>query len=158
MNYGQGNPNTFACVHSTGDGKLYTYNIQTQYDNETKKNYITKLIQLVVEHADANIRLFGVRGLEIIRDATGTCNNWLDTDKLYADDICVEIFKMMSQITDKEVISTVVNNISEQMSDMIQTNGFCSSGRVVRLMNIYMFLRDYFELTLKNETNKNEST
>jgi hypothetical protein len=66
-------------------------------------------------------------------------------DKIFACDVACEICDILSGIKDEEIIDTTVNHISEQMSDMIRTNGLCPAGRLNRLYNIYTFLRDYVD-------------
>lgn len=141
---GGGNANTFRDIHGEMDGKLYKYNLNTEYSIETKKRLIACLIKLVEERANPNIKPFGIQGLSIILNDSGQNPNYLHADKLYADDILAGICELLVDEKDEEVINTVVNHLCEQMSDMIRTNGYCPSGRC-RVFSVYMFLRDYKE-------------
>lgn len=136
------NSNTFQDVH-IHDGKLYKYDMDMTYTKIEKSIMITNLIELIKLFAIKELQQYGIKGLEIIRHDCGSGVNFLQTDNLYADDIAVNIERLLNQVDDKEVMITTVNMLSEQMMDMIITNGFCSSGRVVRLMNVYMFLKEY---------------
>ena len=142
---GSGDPNTFQCVHKVGDSKLFRYNITTRFSNEDKGRLIDCLINVVQERANPDIRQFGVNGLGIIRGDVGQAPNWQGADSLFVDDILADICDMLSGITEEEVVDTVINHICEQMSDMIRTNGTCPSGRVNRIFEVYMFLRDFYD-------------
>lgn len=140
---GEGDPNTFSCVHAQGDGKLYRYGISTRFPRETRITLQNCLIDLLKERANPEVLPYGIHGLQVIRDASGTEANYQSTDGMFADDILCEIAELITEVKDDEIIDTAINNIAEQMKDMIVTNGFCPSGRCVRLFQIYMTLRDY---------------
>ena len=132
-------------IHELSDGKLINYGIKTRFSLEDKKRLINCLIDLVRERANPQIRDYGIRGLEIIRNDAGTPPNYQSADKLFADDVICEICKCLSEVNDDEVIDTVVNHIAEQYKDMITTSGYCPSGRLNRAANVYFFLRDYVD-------------
>lgn len=131
------------CVHRESDGKIYKYGITTRFSINDKKNLIDCLIQVVRDRANPQVREYGIRGLEVIRNDAGTQPNYQNIDGLFADDILCEICDIISEVDDDEVINTAINHIAEQMRDLITTNGWCSSGRVGRLIQCYMILRDY---------------
>lgn len=143
INWGGGNIASFPDIHSVSDGKLIRYNIHTKYSIGDKQRIIASLIELVNRRADPSVRNFGVKGLEIIARDAGSSANWQPVDGLFADDTLVDICIMLSQITDGDVVDTALNHISEQMSDMFNSNGLCSAGRNNRLFQVYMVLRDY---------------
>jgi hypothetical protein len=142
---GSGNSNQFRDIHGVVDGKLYRYGIKTRYPVHVKQEIIKALIILVKNRANESIVNYGIHGLSVICNDTGTAANWHGTDGLLADDILVEIADLITQIKDDEVIDTAVNHLCEQMADMIKTNGYCSSGRSGRCFQVYMFLRDYID-------------
>lgn len=130
-------------IHSLTDGKLIKYGIRTRFSNDNKKQLINCLISVIRDRANLEVKDFGIRGLEIIRESIGAPPNYQSFDALLADDIVCEICDLITDIADEEIINTVINHISEQLKDMITTNGTCPSGRCNRLMNVYTFLRDY---------------
>lgn len=139
---GDGNPNSFPDIHIT-DGKLFKYHIRTRFSNGIKLRIIQSLIEVIKERANNSLKDFGIRGLQIIANDIGMANNWQGADGMFADDILVEIAELITLVKNEEVINTVINHICEQMSDMIRTNGYCPSGRVNRIHQIYMFLYDH---------------
>jgi hypothetical protein len=141
---GDGNYNSFPDIHMK-DGHLYKYNIPTRFPNEVKHKIIASLIDVINERSNQSIRMFGINGLMIIKQDIGHANNYQSTDGILADDILVEICDIMSVCSDDSIINTVVNHICEQMADMIRTNGTCPSGRVNRLIQVYMILKDYID-------------
>lgn len=142
---GGGNLNSFPDIHAVTDGKLMKYGIRTRYDSEDIYRFITCLIEIVNERANPAVKLYGINGLAIIKNDIKKPPNYQAVDKIYADDILADICIFISRVEDIEVIDTAVNHISEQMSDMINTSGTCPSGRVNRLFQVYMFLRDYLD-------------
>lgn len=150
---GEGNP--VIDVHFA-DGKLYPgYNITTRFSIQEKLEIQDKMITLVGNYANESIRAFGVQGLNIIKGDTQGPGNWLETDKVFADDIVCEIFVLLTWVNEREVIDTVLNHIAEELGDMIKTNGFCPSGRCCRLFQVYMFLRDYLDTVYMENANTN---
>src|SRR5579872_507990 len=112
---GQGNSNLFADIHQVSEGKLFNYGIKTRFPVEERKRIISCLINLVNERANPEIRNFGIHGLSLILNDTGTASNFQVLDNVSADDILVEISEMLSIEKDIEVIDTAVNHLSEQM-------------------------------------------
>lgn len=145
---GQGNPNTFGCVHAAGDGKLGQHNVITRFSVESKKEIITKLILVIIERANPEIKEWGVKGVSLILNDVGAHPNFQVTDRILACDILIEIILILNDVKDMEVIDTAINHICEQMSDMIQTNGTCPSGRANRLFSVLVYLRDYMRTKL----------
>lgn len=139
---GSGDPDTFACVHQQGDGKLFKYEIGTRFSPPDKIIIINSLLGLIRDRANSEIKALGLHGVGIILNDIAQAPNWQSADKIFADDILCEICELISVLSDCEVVDTVVNSICEQMADMIRSNGTCPSGRVNRLWQIYMFLRD----------------
>ena len=139
----QGNPHTFGCVHAAGDGKLGEHNVHTRFSTQNKKDIISTFLQVINERANPHIKGWGLQGISLILNDTGMPPNYQGADGLLADDVLIEIILILNKTTDMEVIDTAVNHICEQMSDMLQTNGTCPSGRVNRLFSILVYLRDY---------------
>ena len=142
---GQGNPHTFGCVHAAGDGKLSGHNVSTLFAVENKREIIKSLLNVINERANPQIKEWGLRGISIILNDTGAQPNYQAADGLFACDVLIEIILYINKINDLEVIDTALNHICEQMSDMIQTNGTCPSGRVNRLFSILSYLRHYMQ-------------
>lgn len=140
---GDGNAAGFGEIHSASDGKLIRYPITTRFMLGDKHKIIDCLLEVVRTRANPQIRDFGIRGLAIIKQDCGAPPNYQSRDRFFADDILCEICDIISSLDDSEVIDTAINHICEQFADMIRTSGTCPSGRVNRLMNVYMFLRDY---------------
>lgn len=150
---GSGNLQSFRDIHGQMDGKLIRYPIQTRFSVNDKQRLISALIEVMRERANPSIRNLGIQGLEIISRDAGTPPNWQGADGFYADDILAEICALMVNVKDESIVDTVINHLGEQMSDMIQTNGLCPSGRL-RVFQCYMILRDYFDGThLPSSTN-----
>lgn len=141
---GNGNPHSFRDIHYL-DGKLYKYNFSNKMSNLDKQKIIVCLIGLINERANREVKDFGVHGLKVIAQEVGTRANYSSPDNLVAEDILVAIGEALVEVNDDEVIDTVVNHISEQMSDLIKTNGWCPQGRCTRLFSVYMFLQDYLD-------------
>lgn len=140
---GGGNLAAFRDIHGVVDGKLYKYGIRTRFSLTDKQKIIGSLIDLVEERGNANIKKYGILGLQIIRQDAGKAPNWHGSDGVFADDVVVEICDLLSECQDNEIIDTVINHLCEQMSDMIRTNGTCPTGRSGRVFQIYSFLRDF---------------
>ena len=140
---GQGNPHTFGCVHAAGDGKLKHHNVITKFSVEYKKEIIKNLLPIIYERANPEIKEWGIRGISLIMNDTGMPPNYQGADVLLADDVLIDIILILNNTKDLEVIDTAINHICEQMSDMLQTNGTCPSGRVNRLYSVLNYLRDY---------------
>jgi hypothetical protein len=130
------------CIHQIGDGKLFRYGVITRFSNDTKKQLIDLLIDVITQRANPSIKEFGIRGITIIKDDTGLAQNFQAMDGLLADDVLADICDMLTRIKDYEVIDTTINHLCEQMADMIRTNGFCPTGRCTRVFQVYMVLRD----------------
>jgi hypothetical protein len=130
-------------IHSETDGKLFKYGITTRFSISDKKRLIGCLIDVVRDRANEQVRDYGVRGLQIIQESAGCAPNFQVPDGIYADDILCEICEILTEVKNEEIINTAINHISEQMKDAAVTNGWCSTGRASRSMNVYMFLRDY---------------
>lgn len=141
---GSGDPRSFPDIHGIMDGKLFRYPIKTRFGIQEKQIIISQLIKLVETHANISIRNFGITGLHIIARDAGTAANWQGADGFFVDDVVVEIYDLLRQITDLEVIATQINHLCEQMSDMIRTSGLCPSGRL-RVFQCYMILKDYVD-------------
>lgn len=141
---GSTNPQSFRDIHYL-DGSLYTYDLQKEsaLSNEGKAKIMEGLINAVRERANPEIRTECIHALKVIQRSIGTSSNYTHADKLRAEDVFVAIADELVQVDDDEVINTVINHIAEQMSDLLRTNGWCSSGRVIRAMNIYTFIKDY---------------
>ena len=140
---GGGNFFNFPDIHGVSDGKLIKYNIFTRYSVEVKKKIIDCLIKLVDERANDSVKYYGIKGLTLIRDESGMSTNYQSVDNLLADDILVEISILLSDESDDEVIDTCINHLCEQMCDMIRTSGYCPSGRVNRVFQVFMILNDF---------------
>lgn len=141
---GGGNPASFPDIHKT-DGKLAKYAIKTRFSINDKHQLISTLIDLIKEKSHPSIREFGVQGLLLIAKDAGMPPNWQGADQLFADDIVAEICSLLVRVNDAEIINTSINHIAEQMADMLRTCGTCPSGRVNRLFQIYMPLKDYVD-------------
>lgn len=141
---GSGNLHSFRDIHGQMDGKLIKYPIQTRFTVQDKQRLIYALIEIMRERANSSVREFGIQGLGIIARDAGTPPNWQGADGFYADDILAEICSLLVNVKDDDVVDTVINHLGEQMSDMIQTNGLCPSGRL-RVFQCYMILKDYFD-------------
>lgn len=139
---GQGNASAFADIHQVSEGKLFKYNITRRFPTEDKKKIILCLVNLIKERANPQIRDFGIHGIMLIGRDADTQANFQASDNISADDILVEICDLLVDEKDDEIIDTVVNHLSEQMKDMLTTNGTCPVGRASRVFEIYMFLRD----------------
>jgi hypothetical protein len=112
--------------------------------NYDKKELMTELIQHFSTFSKQNdIKIYGLRGLEIIKNDINSKANYVTTDNIYAEDILIGIFILLKKyITDKEIIETTYHQISEQMKHMFETNGLCPIGRS-RSIQIYQYLKDH---------------
>ncbi len=133
----------FGEIHSLTDGKLIRYGISTRFQLQDKARIIDCLLEVVRQRANPQVKEYGVRGIQIVQQDAGSAPNYQSRDGLFADDVLCEICDIISSTTEAEIIDTAINHICEQFADMIRTSGTCPSGRVNRLMNVYMFLRDY---------------
>lgn len=140
---GGGNLNRFPDIHAASDGMLIKYGITTRFPLETKHHLIDCLIALVSDRATPAVKQYGIDGLSLIKRDIEKPPNYQGADKLWADDVLCEICDILADITDDEILDTAVSHIAEQMSDMIKTSGTCPSGRVNRLIQVYMILRDF---------------
>ena len=138
---GSGKHFSFQEIHSYTEGKLYKYDIN-KVDKATKSNLFNCLIELISKHANENIKNAGITGIKLIYKDIEAPPNFSNSDNILADDVLAEICILISKQQDAEVIMTAVNHICEQMSDMLVTHGTCPVGRVSRLYQIFMFLRD----------------
>ncbi len=135
------NINSARDIHFT-DTHLIKYQIHTRFSHEDKLRIINALLRLINERANSAVKEYGLKGIIIIRNDAGNAPNWSGADQLLADDVLCEICDILADEQDDEVINTVINHICEQMKDMIDTSGYCASGRVARIHQIYMFLKD----------------
>lgn len=139
---GSGNYNTFWDVHAASDGKISHYGIKTRFSIPDKQKLIDGLIKLVNDRANESIKASGVQALIVISRDAGQAPNWQGVDGIFVDDVLAEICALLIEVKEQEVIDTVLNHLCEQFSDMINTSGWCSSGRL-RVIQVYMFLKDY---------------
>ena len=149
IQYGSGNVHTFNDVHTYDTVLDKTNLILTRFTIPEKVELINKLIQNILLLASPNVRIPGMQGIELIRNSVGTSSNGPSPDHMFACDVASEISVMMSKISDEDVKKNIINTICEQMNDMIVTHGFCVSGRVNRLFNVYLFVKEYVEKSLK---------
>lgn len=142
---GSGNSNLFQDVHLYSDGTLRKYRINNnKYPREYKEFVILRLINIINQRANREIVNFGINGLKLIYNDIGTPNNYQHIDDINAETVLVEIYNMIKNETDIEIIDTAINHICEQMKDMLLT-GTCPNGRSNRLMFIYFYLFDYYK-------------
>lgn len=142
---GSGNPHSYGDVHAASDGQLKQYSFPVHFTVPEKQRLIQSLAHVIMERGNKEIREYGVQGLAIISRDAGQPPNWQAIDKIAADDVAAEICVLLIRVNDDQIIDTCINHISEQLADMIKTNGFCPSGRVNRLYQCYMIIHDYLE-------------
>ena len=141
---GDGDPHSFPDIHYL-DGKLFKYKLSNRYSIEEKQKIIFSLANLIAERANNQIKNFGIKALQVIASDAGSLSNFSRADNLFAEDILVAIAELVIEVNDDEIVNTVVNHIAEQMYDLIITNGWCPQGRVNRLHNVLVFLKDFID-------------
>jgi hypothetical protein len=116
-----------------------------------KNEMFSELLELLDENGKNGLQLI-IKDIPIDKSPLGLLSdsitnnsitgNFDETNNMYADDIMAEICSYImkeSYSENKERIEDVkkiISNINEQLSDMFLT-GRCSSGRVIRLWQIY---------------------
>lgn len=123
-------PTNSMCVHLF-DGKLFKIPIQNRTIEE--KRYLFSIFRDKISTLPISSSI--IRNMDTIMNDAHTSQNYLNTDRIYADDILAEIIDITIH-KDTDIIPIFL----EQMVDM-QT-GLCSSGRVVRLYQILLALKD----------------
>lgn len=123
-------------VH-TYDASLSNIQIKTTYTIEHKIEVFNRLLLSLIQFGEG----VGLDGLKLVIKDTATASNFLVKDSIYADDVLMEIALKLETVKDDETTSNICNLLIEQMSDMM-TKGTCSSGRVVRLLQIYNICND----------------
>jgi hypothetical protein len=134
--------NTFIDVH-TFDEKL-TDPFPSKHSKEEKLMIFNKVL-----HIFHNMKLSfqSCQGLKLIIDDIGTPANYDDKNKLYVDDILMEICELLTKNFENQVnddikdIFNFLGLLAEQLSDMY-TLGRCSQGRSTRLYQLYKSLKD----------------
>ena len=108
------------------DGKLQNiYNIPIKYSILEKKEHFSMLITKIKNLNSINTLNIIIQDLEIINGSNFQKENNLDTS-----DILIDILKL-------ELTSDLLSCLDEQLED-ITTMGLCPSGRVTRLLQIYV--------------------
>jgi hypothetical protein len=126
------------------DGQLYKPKQFYENNNYDKKELLSEFIK-TIDIKDPELKLYAIRGLEIIKNDIDTKSNFVTSDNIYAEDILIGIFLLTKKyIIDPEILTTTYINIGEQMKHMFQTNGFCPIGRS-RCIQIYIYLKDYID-------------
>jgi len=139
---GSGNSANFPDVHAASDGRLIRYGIATRFSVPDKQRIIGSLIDVIRERANESVKSFGIEALTVISRDAGQEPNWQGADRLFVDDVIVEICALLIDVEDHEIVDTAINILCEQFADMIRTGGWCSSGRANRAVQAYMILRD----------------
>jgi hypothetical protein len=119
------------CVHEF-DGKLPKIPIKSRTPNEKQALFSifgNKIKILPISNSSI------IRNMETIMNEMSTPQNYLVTDGIYADDILAEIIDIIIH-KDTDIIPIFL----EQMLDIC--TGACPSGRVVRLYQILLALKD----------------
>ena len=106
-----------------------------------KSIIISNMIVLIITRIQEPLRQFGVKVLSIIKNDINSPANYLQSDNIRAEDVVVGIYERIVKEKDIEVVDTVLNEICNQSMDLVMTNGYCPSGRVTRLIQIYNFLK-----------------
>ena len=130
-------------VHSY-DGGIIKFNIKTKYTFDEKVAEFKKLKSLfdekIADKVDKKMYLQGIKGINFIENDIQTKKNFSKKDNVYADDILMEICLKINNFQDDK-LNDILINIIEQMFDMLKM-GRCSSGRVIRLIQIYHVIND----------------
>jgi hypothetical protein len=114
------------------DGKLFKVPIPERTIEEKKVLFELFMIRISSLKVERSI----IDNLVMIMNDTRKPQNYLATDNIYADDILAEIIDIMMKKTDTDVMTVLF----EELLDM--TTGRCSSGRCVRLYQIFLALRN----------------
>jgi len=124
-------PQNSECVH-VFDGKLFKIPIKSRTSDEKRALFSVfrnKISTLPIPNPSI------IRNMEVIMDEMSMPQNYLATDGLFADDVLAEIIDIIIH-KDTDVIPIFL----EMLLDM--NSGLCCSGRVVRLHQILMALKD----------------
>lgn len=116
------------------DGK-WGHNIKTTTSLEDKCIIFNSLYQ---DMKNLGVESTSLQGLILVVENSQKQSNFDPINKIYSDDILVEICKKMVDASAEKRHDTLVN-ISEQLSDMYNL-GQCSQGRSTRLIQIYNYL------------------
>jgi|688.fasta_scaffold1317305_1 hypothetical protein len=135
------NSYNFQDIHEATDGKLRDYAIITRYSVSEKINMFGSLVNLI-KSTNSKLKLYGIHGINMITSDIQKTANYQSIDKMYADDVLAEICNLLMQEENREIVETSIDILCEQMFDMFTTNGSCQSGRVNRLFQVYVFLRE----------------
>lgn len=124
--------NNYTNVHAF-DGH-WSHDIKTNTSMENKCKLFNSLYQDI---KDLGVEPTSLQGLILVVENSQKPANYDPINKIYADDILVEICKKLSYTPDKR--HDTLMNISEQLSDMYQL-GQCPQGKSTRLIQIYNYL------------------
>jgi hypothetical protein len=116
------------------DGLLNEYKTPYTFTIEEKHELYKQYFEVIKEYELENHK--GVQGVFLVIKDTCQPPNFLDTDNIYADDVLASIITETIKSTDLEQKKEVTELVLNQMSDMLKL-GRCSSGRVVRLVQIW---------------------
>lgn len=126
------NPDTFIDIHRF-DG-LWSHDIKTTTSLEDKCILFNALYQ---DMRNLGVESTSLRGLILVVENAQKPSNFDPANKIYSDDILVEICKKMANASAEKQHDTLVN-IAEQLSDMYNL-GQCPQGRSTRLIQIYNY-------------------
>lgn len=133
----------FIDVHEF-DGK-WNFVPKQNYTRQEKIKEFEHLLELFKIHRINNQYSVCHKGIHLISNNIQLPDNYDSKNKVYADDILMEIcmkikgLQLDSVINKNEIIKDILSLIDEQVSDMYRL-GQCSQGRSTRLYQIYLTL------------------
>lgn len=120
---------------------VHTFDGQWSHDITTKFSLKDKIVAFNILYNDVKKITHNINdtsGLLLIMKDSQKISNYDSVNKLYADDILVEIFKKLIKLPKEDRID-MTKILIEQTQDMFNL-GQCASGRVTRLFQIYKCL------------------
>lgn len=119
---------------------VHTFDGQWSHDITTKFSLKDKIFVFNILYNDVKkiTNINETSGLLLIMKDSQKISNYDSVNKLYADDILVEIFKKLIKLPKEDRID-MTKILIEQTQDMFNL-GQCASGRVTRLFQIYKCL------------------
>ena len=125
----------FIDVH-TFDGK-WNHDITTKHNLEYKEKIFNVLLEEVKKIGTDD----SIKGLTLVIENTQKQPNYDCSNKLFADDILVEICIKLSAIDNEDHRNDILRLLSEQMCDMYKL-GQCPQGRTTRLIQVWNSIRE----------------
>jgi hypothetical protein len=127
------------------DSEVRNINIPTKLSKGFKAMYFSKLRELIFEHSESQVKDKALQVMDILFRDMETPPNFLGS---YADDILCEIAILLEEEKDIEYIKMIINLLCEQFTDLVNTSGWCPSGRVSRILCVYVVAKDRIKINI----------